>query len=559
MAGKIAIYQVLPRLFGNTNKNCIPNSSFEINGCGKLNFFDKKILSSIKSFGYTHIWFTGVIRHATITDYSQYGINSQSPDIVKGIAGSPYAVTDYYDISPDLSEDVSARMDEFESLIKRCHQADIKVIIDFIPNHLSRAYKSVSKSANICDFGEGDKSDYPFHPMNNFYYIPDTEFNSPFNEISNNNIVAKNVRFREVPAKVTGNDCFSPSPRINDWYDTVKLNYGMDLMNQGREYFDPIPDTWIKMREVLEFWAGKGVDGFRCDMASMVPLKFWNWAITSIKERYSDILFIAEIYEKRLYDQFLNIGKFDYLYDKVGLYDTLRSVTEGNSDASEITACWSSLNGVEDKMLNFLENHDEQRIASDFFAGDPFRAIPALTVVLMLNRAPFLIYFGQELGERGMEAEGFSGMDGKTTIFDYWSVSTVRSWIESGELPDIGIVYKKLINIALTENSISSGLKYDLMYANRDSSEFEYRYIYSFIRKADDSLLLILVNFSHNPQKVTLRVPYEAFTHLKIESGFLESGVDIFSESSERYTLSHEKITEILLNGFGVKIIKFLL
>jgi glycosidase len=313
------------------------------------------------------------------------------------------------------------------------------------------------------------------------------------------------------------------------------------------------------MREVLEFWAGKGVDGFRCDMASMVPLKFWNWAITSIKERYSDILFIAEIYEKRLYDQFLNIGKFDYLYDKVGLYDTLRSVTEGKSDASEITACWSSLNGVEDKMLNFLENHDEQRIASDFFAGDPFRAIPALTVVLMLNRAPFLIYFGQELGERGMEAEGFSGMDGKTTIFDYWSVSTVRSWIESGELPDIGTVYKKLINIALTENSISSGLKYDLMYANRDSSEFEYRYIYSFIRKADDSLLLILVNFSQTPERVSLRVPIEAFTHLNIKPEYLHGGVDILSESEDKYELSHETKTEINLKGFGVKIIKFLL
>lgn len=558
MAGKIAIYQVLPRLFGNTNKNCIPNSSYETNGCGKLDHFDHEILSRLKNFGYTHIWFTGVIRHASQTAFSQFGIEAQSPLIVKGKAGSPYAIVDYYDVSPELSNNVAERMIEFEQLVGRCHNAGLKVVIDFVPNHVSRAYKSLVKPSGTEDFGERDKTDYPFHPINNFYYIPDSQFVSPVLNGAGSD-PANNIHdFSEIPAKATGNDCFTSTPKMDDWYETIKLNYGVDILNGGTEYFNPIPDTWHKMRDILLFWAHKGVDGFRCDMAAMVPLKFWEWVIPQVKNQFHHLTFIAEIYEKERYEHFIN-GGFDYLYDKVGLYDTLRAITMGNGETGEITKCWSSLNGIEDKMLNFLENHDEQRIASDFFMGDPFKAIPALTIALLLNRAPFLIYYGQELGERGMDNEGFSGLDGRTTIYDYWSVSLVREWIESNNLHEIGHLYKELIKIAVTDNAVCYGLKYDLQYANSDLAGPDNKKIYSFMRKSDDSLLLITVNFFSTEKSAAVIIPGGALDYFGLNGKILKDGRDIFGDYSDQFSIIPNQPVEIKLDSYGVRIIKFLL
>ena len=557
MVGKIAIYQVLPRLFGNTNINCIPNSSFETNGCGKFNHFNQEILSRFKDFGYTHIWFTGIIRHASQTAFSQHGIEAQSPLIVKGKAGSPYAIVDYYDVSPDLSNNVDERMKEFEQLIERCHNAGLKVIIDFVPNHVSRAYKSLVKPLGRDDFGEGDKTDYTFHPLNNFYYIPDSKFISPVQ--NEDDRIESNVNeFSEIPAKATGNDCFTPAPKKDDWYETVKLNYGVDILSGGIEYFNPVPDTWHKMRDILIYWAQKGVDSFRCDMAAMVPLKFWEWVIPQIKSQFGQLMFIAEIYEKNRYEEFIN-GGFDYLYDKVGLYDTLRALTEGNGDTGEITKCWSSLNGIEDKMLNFLENHDEQRVASDYFASDPFRALPALAVALLLNKAPFLIYFGQELGERGMDSEGYSGLDGRTSIYDYWSVSSIREWIESNNLPEIGRIYKVLIKIAVEESAICYGLKYDLQYASSEPLGSDNRKIYSFIRKSDDSLLLITVNFSSIEKNAVVKIPGAALDYFGLKRQILAKGRDILGEYSDQFSIIPDQSIEIKLNSYGVRVIKFLL
>lgn len=558
MAGKIAIYQVLPRLFGNTNENCIPNSSFYVNGCGKFDHLRSDILIEIKSFGYTHIWLTGIIRHASQTAFPELGIDAAPESIVKGEAGSPYSIIDYYDVSPDLAVSADKRIEEFENLVRRCHSSKLKVIIDFVPNHVSRAYFSVAKPDGVKDFGERDKVDYPFHPMNNFYYIPGSEFVSPVDSKDITPDKAGNINFTETPAKATGNNCFNSKPAKDDWYETAKLNYGVDILNGGVEYFKPIPDTWFKMRDILLFWAEKDIDGFRCDMASMVPLQFWEWVIPQIKASYKSLLFIAEIYEKELYEKFLSSG-FDLLYDKVGLYDTLRAVTTGFESAEKITECWRSLNGHEDRMLNFLENHDEQRIASDFFAGDSLKAIPALTVMLLLNRAPFLIYFGQELGERGMDKEGFSSLDGRTSIYDYWSVSTVREWIKTGKLPLTGNIYKKLIKISLSEPAIVSGKKYDLQYANRDSSNYDIARLYSFLRKSDDSLIMTIVSFSSDIKTIRIKIPRNAFEYLGIDKEVLEGGSDLFDEDSAEYTLIPDVKTEISLNSLGIKIIKFLL
>ena len=427
MKEKIVIYQVLPRLFSTTAGKNLKGGSIKDNGCGKFENFTDVALNSIKKLGITHVWFTGVIEHATKTDYSKFGIKKDHGAVVKGEAGSPYAIKDYYDVDPDLAVDVKKRMAEFEALIERTHNAGLKVIMDCVPNHVARQYASDAKPKSVRDLGQDDLNDVSFNRDNNFYYLPGQSFSPQFDLKSN-----EKEEYIENPAKVTGNDCFSNSPSVNDWYETVKLNYGVDHNSGYRDFF-PTPSTWLKIRDILLFWAKKGVDGFRCDMAEMVPVEFWEWMIPQIKDKNPDIIFIAETYNPSQYWMYLEKGHFDYLYDKVGLYDTLKAVIRNEKPTSEITKCWQSLPGIENRMLNFLENHDEQRIASDFFAEDPQKAVPALIISSMISQSPMMVYCGQEFGEKGMDEEGFSGRDGRTTIFDYWTVDSISKWINGGK------------------------------------------------------------------------------------------------------------------------------
>lgn len=548
MKEKIIIYQVLPRVFGNTNEKCIPNSSYEINGSGKLNFFTYEILKSIKELGCTHIWYTGVIEHATRTSFDEFGINANHPDIVKGEAGSPYSITDYYDIAPSLSLDINDRLNEFISLCKRSHKSGMKVIIDFVPNHLSREYNSDLKNGKSVNFGTNDNKSIRFHQNNNFYYLPGFQFKSPIS-------VFNSDPYYEYPARATGNDCFTNEPSINDWFETVKLNYGQDYSDPSNTCFEPIPDTWYKMESILSYWIDIGVDGFRCDMAGMVPVEFWKWVIYRIRIKNPQTLFIGEIYEKERYKQYFESG-FDFLYDKVGLYDTLWDIFKGFKSASEISYCWQSLEGMEDHMLNFIENHDECRCASDFLAGDPFKAIPLLVVSLMLNRSPFLIYFGQELGESGMYEEGFSKLDGKTSIFDYWSLKSVRDWVSNGYDSEIRKIYKRLLNIAIKEKAINSGEKFDLQYANMQSEEYDHNKLFSFLRKHGDSLLLIVVNFSDQDKYASISIPAAAFTYLSIETEKTYTGADLISGKQSQFRLYPDCKAGVEVKKFGVRIIR---
>ena len=520
---KILIYQVLPRLLGNTNSRNIKNGSIDQNGSGKFNDITTLFLEKIKKDGYTHIWLIGVLAHASTTDYSSYGIPKGFPEIIKGKAGSPYAVRDYYDVNPDLAVDVENRIGEFDSLINRIHSMGMKVIIDFIPNHLARNYKSINRPNGVVDFGENDNIDVSFSPQNNFYYLPNQSLKLNFIDKDNS---SSDSYYKEMPAKATGNDSFTSQPSIYDWYETVKLNYGIDYLSGGTKHFNPIPDTWFKMKDILMYWSEKKVDGFRCDMAEMIPLEFWKWIVPQIKNSNPEIIFIAEIYNPSLYRPFLEDNTFDYLYDKVGVYDTIREVATGCRPSSDISFALNNVGDIQTKMVNFIENHDEQRVASDFFLGNGERAKASMILSSCINTNPVMVYFGQELGEPGMDEEGFSGKDGRTTIFDYWSINTIRRWNNDGKWNNEQLTnqekelkgfYSKLISLCNTEESLSKGLFYDLMPANYDNNHFDSTKQFAFLRGYQKELLLVVVNFDNRAVEVLVNIPNHAIDFFKFE------------------------------------------
>lgn len=558
MTEKITIYQVLPRLYGNTTANNIPGGDIHENGCGKLGDFTPEALKRIKDFGFTHIWYTGVLEHATQTDYTAYGIAKDHPAVVKGKAGSPYAIKDYYDICPDLATAPDKRMKEFEALVRRTHKAGLKMLIDFVPNHVARSYHSDAKPARVKDLGENDDTAKGFSPQNNFYYLPGQMFSTENFEEDR----AANVPYREYPAKVTGNNCFSPRPGRNDWYETVKLNYGVDFYAGGTAHFDPVPDTWDKMTAILLFWAKKGVDGFRCDMAEMVPAEFWAYAIAKVKEKYPKLIFVAEVYNPAEYRRYLQSG-FDYLYDKVGLYDTLRAVVRGEASASCITGQWQCVDDIRTHMLYFLENHDEQRIASDFFAGSGEKARPALAVSAFMGTNPLMIYAGQELGERGMDAEGFSGRDGRTTIFDYWHVDTLDRLCHGDllactpEQQALYAYYNNIVKLCNSEAALREGTFYDLQYANYVADNgYNADRQYAFLRAAGKEKMLIVANFADQDVHVGVRIPENAFAFMGLREG-LCSAHDLLSGEMQTLELRKDGAAFVEIPANNAVVLKF--
>lgn len=558
---KPLIYQIFTRLYGNKKNANIPAGSIEENGCAKMNDITAKQLERIASMGFTHVWFTGLIEHATQTDYSANGIKADHPAVVKGRAGSPYAIKDYYDIDPDLAVNVKQRMKEFNALLKRTHQAGLKLVIDFVPNHVARQYNSDAHPKGVKNLGEDDDTTKAFDPNNNFYYLEGQTLHTNFDTERR----AKQP-YSEYPAKATGNDCFNAWPSRNDWYETVKLNYGIDIMNGRQPHFSPTPSTWLKMTDILLFWCKKGVDAFRCDMAEMVPAEFWEYAISKVRSKYPHVQFIAEVYNPNEYRHYIASG-FDYLYDKVGLYDTLRAiVTEGRS-ASCITGCWQAVDDIRQHMLNFLENHDEQRIASAYFAGDARKALPALAVSCLMGSNPFMVYAGQEIGEPGMDAEGFSGSDGRTTIFDYWNPQSLQKLtadnIEAKLNTDetsLYNYYKKIISLARNQPALNDGVFYDLQYANyaRDYG-YDCDRQYAFIRKAENGqTLLICANFGPNAVHAGVKIPAHAFDFLKLRSGLI-SASDLISGNLQTLELKADTPCYVEIPAYGAVVMQIAL
>ena len=548
MKDKVIIYQVFTRLYGNRNTTRQENGTIEENGCGKMADFTPEVLKGMAQMGISHVWYTGIIRHATVTDYSVYGIPRQHSAVVKGKAGSPYAITDYYDVDPDLAMNVNQRMQEFEQLVARTHEAGLKMIIDFVPNHVARQYHSVCKPVGVKDLGEDDHTDCGFDPVNNnFYYCPGQRF-VPYFDLYHGELEP----YMEEPAKATGNDHFDNAPGKNDWYETVKLNYGVDYYAGGIGHFEPIPDTWKKMTDILLFWASKGIDGFRCDMAEMVPAEFWSYATAIVKQKYKNIIFVGEVYNPNEYRHYIASG-FDWLYDKVGMYDTMRAVICHHAPASAISGAWQQTDDIRDHMLYFLENHDEQRIASDFFAADAVKGVPAMMASLLMQQNPFMLYAAEEYGEHGMDKEGFSGNDGRTTIFDYWSIDTLcraaakKLTTKEKQLFDI---HKRTMLIARKEKAIREGVFFDLMYVN---GQLERQYV--FLRQAGHDLLLVAVNFDDYAVAIDVNFPAHAFEYLKVKEGTYVA-TDLLTKEKEEITLKADSAVRLTLDSRGGCVLK---
>jgi len=548
---KIVIYQVFTRLFGNTNTMNIPWGTIEENGVGKFNDFTDKALEGIRELGVTHIWYTGVLHHAMVTDYAAWGIPGDDPDVVKGRAGSPYSVKDYYNVNPDLAEDPARRLEEFEALVERTHHHGLKVIIDIVPNHVARAYHSVSSPAGVEDFGASDDKSQEYRRDNNFYYIPGQPFRIPewrdgYLPLGGAAHPLADGHFKEDPAKWTGNGARTPQPDMNDWYEAVKINFG--VRPDGTEDFDrlpagfedepveeharfwegkEVPDSWTKFRDVAIYWLEKGVDGFRYDMAQMVPVEFWSYLNSAIKSTKPDAILVSEIYIPEIYRDYIHLGKMDYLYDKVQLYDTLKLIMQGQSSTDQIAVIQDELADIEHHMLHFLENHDEQRIASHAFAGDARKGMPAMVVSSTISASPTMIYFGQEVGEPAEGDAGF-GSATRTTIFDYWGVPNHVRWVNNGsydggalseEEAELRGFYKTLLNFTLRSDALT-GSYGEIHRHNRASTEWYNDRVFSFVRWKGDDRLVIIANFDGSEGfGFDLALPQEVIRTWKLGAG----------------------------------------
>lgn len=477
MTSKATIYQLLPRYWGNKKQGSIVSGSLKENGSGRLDDIDDNSLEYLKWLGISHVWYTGVVRHAVgqslaedvdgVRKYDEYDVR---PEYVKGLAGSPYAISDYYKVNPYLAAPDQDPMEAFEALLKRTHSHGLKAIIDFIPNHVSPCYKD--------DFGG-----IPTHPWCDY-----------------------------------------------DWTDTRKIDYSAS----GATVWDgqrSVSLTWMKLYDILRFWALKGVDGFRCDMVELVPPEFFAWAIAKLKAEFPGLIFVAEVYNMDSYRRYIKEVGFDLLYDKSGLYDSLFRIYRQGGSAEQITWNWQRLGDIQGDMLNFIENHDEKRAASEHFAGNGQRALAALAVSALLNDASLMIYEGQEIGERGLEHAGFSGPDGRSTIYDWWSIESLallnkiaksKAYNEGGAGPlvqeGMSVREASLLNRYKSLMDLRASLRpgnYDLGYCN----DFDKSRIYSFVRcDRDGNALLITVNFSDEKKRIDVHVPDDAFRCLASKS-----------------------------------------
>ncbi len=551
---RLILYQLFLRSFSNEKEPQVPGANWSVNGSGTLDKLSLEVLQSIRDLGCNAVWITGLLRHASASDNPAYTSPKAHPSLVKGLAGSPYAIEDFFATDPDLHSRPDEPWKELGECLQRIHSLGMKSIVDFVPNHCARFYRSdYARSSGLRDLGEGDDKTQAFHPENHFYYLPGSEFHLPFSPTDSGE-----KPWMENPARATGNDCFRPDPSVNDWYETVKLNYGIDYRT-GEKHFDPPPPLWLYMREVLRFWASKGFQGFRCDMAEMVPPEFWLWVIGQLKSEFPGCLFIAEIYQTHRYREYLEAG-FDFLYDKEGMYNALREVLEGRSGCSRFTQVWQEQEGIGHRFLRFLENHDEQRIASRFAAGNAFHALPAFALAAFSSRSALMVYAGQELGEKAEGAEGFSGDDGRSSIFDYAAVPSLQTWLQEvrqkalflqTEQRNIREEYRKILRLADECPALYRGHFFDLQYVNPPSPKYDAHRVYSFLRHLDEERFLVIANFSGEEQNLNLIIPKAAWDFMALPS---IGKAQLIPVAEEVESIGFELETSLENEGAGIPI-----
>jgi glycosidase len=573
-ASKVRIYQLLPRLFGNTNETRQPNGTIGENGTGKFSDLDDTALGELQAMGFTHLWLTGVLQQATATDYADIGEPADDPDLLKGLAGSPYAIRDYFDVSPDYAEDPAQRRGEFKALIDRIHARGMKVLIDFVPNHVARSYNSTVKPG--LTFGAKDDRTKFFDPKNNFFYLageveiegegpplrlPTVDGNgratSPTVQVAGggDGLFDGEMEF----GRVTGNDVISWSPGADTWYETVKLNYGYDFTDpekatrhypHGARTGLPVPDTWKKMDEVIAHWQEAGVDGFRADMAHMVPPEFWRWLIGRSRERNPEVLWVAEAYDDDDakvpggYPRFAEVTQgavmpelleagFDAVYDDPS-YDALKEIYDGTGTANDLDAV-RGMPFLFDNALRYAENHDEVRLAAPSEWGGAGMNVgrPVSALLFGLSRGPVMVYHGQEVGEPALGAEGFGRDDARTTIYDYWSMPEFVKWVNGGKFDGGGLseeqlslreFYRRLL-AAVDEPAFRDGDFYPLNPDNLDNEGYGRvgsgspgHWLYSYLRHdaVTGQRVLVVVNLhpAETLREVRIRLPRRALRFL---------------------------------------------
>ncbi len=570
---KKVVYQVFTRLFGNTNTTNKPWGTIEQNGVGKFNDFTDKALQEIKNLGVTHIWYTGVPHHALVRDYKNIGISDDDPEVVKGRAGSPYAVKDYYNVNPDLAVNPANRLQEFEALIARTHKNGLKLLIDIVPNHIARKYEGKNNPKGVKDFGADDNIAVEYDRNNNFYYIPEQRFEVPtsndYRPLNGESNPLIDGKFEEYPAKWTGNGSRLAKPDINDWYETVKVNYGIrpdgskdfpELptgfeKKSYQEHFEfwkdkDVPSSWIKFRDIALYWTAKGIDGFRYDMAEMVPFEFWSYMNSAIKMKNPDAFLLAEVYNPNEYRNYIFKGKMDYLYDKVETYDHLKAVIHGKTSPDGLFDIQNRMSDIEHHMLHFLDNHDEQRLASPEFAGSGENGKPLMVISTTLSSSPTMIYFGQEVGEAGNEDAGF-GKRSRTSIFDYIGVPNHQRWMNNGKFDggqlsksekELRDFYKRLLNFTIKSEALMGKFQ-EIQSVNRQDSSTYGQNVYSFVRWSATEKLIIVSNLAPKTSEMfDLKIPADVISEWKLKDG-------TYLLTEQLYGVAHTlKVT----NGVGI-------
>ncbi len=442
-ARAVTIYQVAPRTYAAQGNGAAL--------AGKLSDMTTDRLREIRDLGIDYLWLTGVLEHAARAQ--------TDPDVVKGEAGSYYAIYDNWDVSSEIGT-----MADFEAVIERAHSVGLRVLIDFVANHTARLHRTDVVCKQHLDFGRGDRTEVAFDRDNNYYYMPNTSFTPPTQTGSagsdgafDTDIFTPGIQL-ESPARVTGNDIVSPNPPISDWFETVKLNYGWDLINKRANY-SPRPRTWNQMIDVARYWVEKGVDGFRVDFAHAVPIEFWRTFAAELKAVQPQVFLLAEAYETDYrmklpgftfydmldagFDSVYNSAMYWAMHNQVQRPGDMRSAVPNRSPALAANIVNRGF-----QFTQYLENHDEERVASRTFApwiGERAQRAElglAYTAYLGLMPGNLLMHGGQELQEDASVFGSYAGDNGKTSIFDYVYQSQTRLW-QSGNRPQWMIDFRQ--------------------------------------------------------------------------------------------------------------------